>query len=460
MKISIFGLGYVGTVSAACLAQQGHQVIGIDVNPQKVSIINSGHSPVIEQDIGEIISQVVDSGQLRATVDAAEGVLHSDLSLICVGTPSNPNGSLDLDAVHQVCRDIGQSLVQKDTFHTIVLRSTVLPGTTEGMVIPLIEQVSQRTAGQEFDVCFNPEFLREGTSVYDFYHPPFTVIGQGGQQATETLSSLYGSLDGPLLVVPIKVAEMVKYANNAFHALKVVFANEIGSICKQQGIDSHQVMGIFCLDKKLNLSPYYLKPGFAFGGSCLPKDLRALLYHSKRLDLDLPVLESILPSNQLQVQRGYGLIERTGRKKVGFLGFSFKAGTDDLRESPLVELIEMLIGKGYQVQVYDRNVSLAHLYGANRAYIEREIPHIATLMCDSIEQVVANSDVVVIGNRAPEFAAVLKQVRPDQVVIDLVRVTKDSSMLGDHYSGIGWEGNVCVQTSHGDCSGVSLGLTR
>jgi len=438
MKISIFGLGYVGTISAACLAQQGHQVIGIDVNPDKVNIINDGRSPVIEQDIGDIIAQVVGDGLLRATTDATDGVLNSELSLICVGTPSNENGSLDLTFVERVCHDIGRALAQQDDFHTVVLRSTVLPGATETSVIPALERASGQIAGQDFGVCFNPEFLREGTSVYDFYHPPFTVIGQTDSQAAEAASGLYESLNAPLLIVPVKVAEMIKYANNAFHALKITFANEIGNICKQQGIDSHQVMDIFCMDTKLNLSPYYLKPGYAFGGSCLPKDLRALLYHGRRLDLQLPVLEAILPSNELQVKRGFELIKRTGQKDIGILGFSFKAGTDDLRESPLVELIEMLIGKGYQVRVYDRNVSLARLHGANKAYIEKQIPHIATLMCGSMEGVLAESDVIVIGNKAPEFQQALERVRPDQTIIDLARISKDLDRSDAQYQGICW----------------------
>jgi GDP-mannose 6-dehydrogenase len=438
MRISIFGLGYVGSVSAACLAQQGHKVIGVDVNPTKVEAINSGHTPIIEQGISEIIAQMVTEGRLQATTDATESILNTDLSLICVGTPSKDNGSLDLTFVERVCHDIGHALAQKDDFHIVVMRSTVLPGTTETCVIPALEQTSGQIAGQDFGICFNPEFLREGTAVYDFYHPPFTVIGQFDSQAIKAVTNLYEGLDAPLLVVPIKVAEMVKYANNAFHALKVTFANEIGNICKQQGIDSHQVMDIFCMDEKLNLSSYYLKPAYAFGGSCLPKDLRALLYHSHSLDLKLPVLEAILPSNEHQVKIGLEMVRRTGKKKVGVLGFSFKVGTDDLRESPQVALIETLIGKGYQVKVYDKNVSLARLHGANRAYIEREIPHIATLMCHSMEKVLAESKVIVIGNKSPEFRQVFQQVRQDQVIIDLVRILKDIDHLDVQYNGICW----------------------
>lgn len=437
-RISVFGLGYVGTVTAACLAQQGHQVIGVDVNPQKVEIIKSGHSPVIEQGMDEIVAEMVRVGRLSVTANASEAVLGSDISLICVGTPSNHNGSLDLGFVERVVQDIGQALTKKRSFHTIVLRSTVLPGTTETVVIPALEKFSGGVAGRDFGICFNPEFLREGTSVHDFSHPPFTIVGQFDPQAAQVTSGLYEHLDAPVLTIPLKSAEMVKYANNAFHALKVTFANEIGNICKNQGIDSHQVMDILCLDTKQNLSPYYLKPGFAFGGSCLPKDLRALLYHGHRLDLSLPVLEAILLSNEGQIRRGFEMVKRTGCKKVGMLGFSFKAGTDDLRESPLVVLIEMLIGKGFEVKVYDRNVSLARLYGSNRAFIEREIPHIATLMCDSMEEVVSESEVIIIGNKSPEFGKALEHVRSDQVIVDLVSLSRDLAQLDARYEGICW----------------------
>ena len=413
-------------------------MIGVDVNPQKVEIINSGLSPVIEQDIDEIIAGVVRAGRLRVTTSASEGVLSSDVSLICVGTPSNHNGSLNFTFVERVVHDIGQALAKKKGFHTVVLRSTVLPGTTETIVVPALEKSSGRVAGKDFGICFNPEFLREGTSVHDFFHPPFTIIGKFDRQATEVASSLYQNLTAPLLTVPLKSAEMIKYANNAFHALKVAFANEIGNICKSQGIDSHELMDIFCLDTKLNLSPYYFKPGFAFGGSCLPKDLRALLYHGHHLDLGLPVLESILISNELQIRRGFEMVKKTGHKKVGVLGFSFKEGTDDLRESPLVLLIESLIGKGFEVKIYDRNVSLARLHGSNRAYIEREIPHISMLMCDSIDEVVRESDVIVIGNNSPEFGQALQHLKSDQAVVDLVRISKCLDPIDARYEGICW----------------------
>lgn len=438
MRISVFGLGYVGSVSAGCLTALGHEVIGVDVSPMKADLINAGRSPVVEADLEALIAKGVAAGKLGADTSASEAVAASDLSLICVGTPSDSNGSLDLTFVERVCQEIGQALASKDGYHVVVMRSTVLPGSTEQRVIPVLETYSGRVAGRDFGVAFNPEFLREGTAVYDFHHPPFTVIGQYDERGASIVADLYADIEAPLQIVPLRVAEMVKYANNAFHALKVAFANEIGNICKQRGIDSHQVMDIFCMDDKLNLSSYYLKPGFAFGGSCLPKDLRALLYHAHRMDLGVPVLEAILRSNELQVKRGIELVRRTGRKKIGVLGFSFKAGTDDLRESPLVALIEALIGKGYQVKVFDRNVSLARVHGANRAYIEREIPHIASLMCDSVEEVISGSDVIVIGNKAAEFRQVLEQLRRDQVVIDLVRIQKDIERLDARYEGICW----------------------
>ena len=445
MKISIFGLGYVGSVSAGCLAALGHKVIGVDVNRVKVDMINAGQSPVIENGLEDLIAQEVESGRLRADTSADAAIADSDLSLICVGTPSDDvNGSLDLTYVERVCREIGQALAKKPRYHVVIVRSTILPGSTEERVIPILENASEGRAGQDFGIVFNPEFLREGTAVRDFYHPPFTLIGQlgdestGGQSVSTLMGDLYAGIDAPLLIVPLGVAEMVKYAHNAFHALKVAFANEIGNICKRQNIDSHQVMSIFCRDDKLNISPAYLKPGFAFGGSCLPKDLKALLYLGRHLDLHLPVLEAILPSNEMQIKIGLDMIAQTGKRKVGVLGFSFKAGTDDLRHSAQVELIERLIGKGYQVRLFDRNVSLARLQGTNKTYIEREIPHIATLMCASVEEVLAESEVVVIGNRDESFASALQRLSHGLIVIDLVRITEQVTSVDGWYQGICW----------------------
>jgi GDP-mannose 6-dehydrogenase len=393
---------------------------------------------LIEPGLGDLIHKNVNAGKLKATQDTEWAVLNSDLSFICVGTPSNANGSLNTDYVTRVCEDIGSGLAKKNAFHIVVVRSTLLPGTTEEMLQPILENCSGKTIGIGFGLGYNPEFLREGTSIKDFFDPPYTVIGADDEKVMEAVKQVYSMLDAPLIEVPIKVAEMVKYVNNAFHALKVTFANEIGSICKQQNIDSHQVMEIFCMDRKLNLSPYYLKPGFAFGGSCLPKDLRALLYHSRKLDMHLPVLEAILPSNELQIAHAYQLIRQTGCKKIGVLGLSFKEGTDDLRESPMVELIEHLVGKGYQVKVYDKNVSLSKLHGANRAYIEHEIPHISQLMTESIEDVIEHSDVVVVGNKTEGYSEIAEKLREDHKVIDLVRVKNGPYTSNGHYQGIGW----------------------
>lgn len=437
-NISIFGLGYVGTVSAVCLADKGNHVIGVDVVPAKVEMFQEGHSPVIEEGVEELMRKGVNEGRISATVDTQMAVMSSDISLICVGTPSQANGSLDLNYVERVCEGIGSALDSKQDYHTIVLRSTVLPGTTEDVLLPILEQTSGKKANRDFGICFNPEFLREGTAIKDFGNPPFTVIGCDDERTANQVSALYSMLDAPVMIVPIKVAEMVKYVNNAFHALKVTFANEIGNICKQQGIDSHLVMNIFTQDNKLNLSPYYLKPGFAFGGSCLPKDLRALLYHSHRHDVNPRVLDAVLESNRHQIEIACDMIKAAGYKRIGVLGFSFKAGTDDLRESPVVELIEYLIGKGYQVSVYDENVSLANLHGANRAYIEKEIPHIAQLMQNSIQAVLDTSQVIVIGNNAPEFKNILSRTRDDHIVIDLVRGVEGRLVSNGHYQGMCW----------------------
>lgn len=436
MKISVFGLGYVGCVSAACFAKDGHEVVGVDVSTNKVDIINSGGSPIVEPGIGELIAEATGSGRLRATTDSAEAIAASEISLICVGTPSNANGSLDLRYVKRVCEEIGASLKLKDDRHVVVIRSTMLPGTIENVVIPALEQTSGKKAQRDFGVCINPEFLREGTSLKDFYAPPFTLIGADDQNTGETVSKLYSGIEARLFVTPVKTAEMVKYVCNCFHALKVTFANEVGNICKGLAIDSHEVMEVFCQDTKLNLSPYYLKPGFAFGGSCLPKDLRAMNYKAKELDVETPVLAAILPSNRRQIENALDMVVKTGSKRIGVLGFSFKAGTDDLRESPIVTLIETLIGKGYQLSIYDRDVSLARLAGANKEYIEREIPHISQLMRQSVAEVVDNVDVIIIGNKGEEFKQIDSRLGGDKVVIDLVRLFDKPS--SDGYQGICW----------------------
>ena len=437
MNISIFGLGYVGAVSAGCLAKDGHRVIGVDPNQTKVALINQGTSPIIEKDIGSIISSCVKDGRLTATTNVAEAVQNSDISLICVGTPSQLNGSLDLTYVRRVCEEIGAAMAAKSSFHVVVARSTMLPGTMKDVVIPTLEASSGKRAGIDFGVCNNPEFLREGTAVYDYYQPPKTVIGETDSRSGDILATIYEGMDAPLIRTDVATAEMVKYTDNVWHALKVGFANEIGNICKSLNIDGHKVMEIFCHDHKLNLSSYYLKPGFAFGGSCLPKDVRALTYKAKTLDVETPILNSILPGNQLQIQRGIKMITEHGKRRVGILGFSFKAGTDDLRESPVVDVIETLIGKGYDLKLYDQNVSLASITGSNRDYILNHIPHISRLMVDDIAELLAHAEVIVIGNGAAEFKDILSRIRPGQVVIDLVRIGSGRSEAG-RYEGICW----------------------
>jgi GDP-mannose 6-dehydrogenase len=422
MRLSIFGLGYVGCVSAACFAARGHDVIGVDVNELKVELINQGHSPVVEPGLSELIGEAVKARRLRATKDAVAAVTDSDVSLVCVGTPSNHNGSLDLSYIKRACQQIGDALEAKSRYHIVVLRSTMLPGTVANTVIPALEVYSGKRAGRDFGVAVNPEFLREGTSLYDFDHPPFTLIGADDEDAGAPLAKLYSQVDAPLISAGIKEAEMVKYACNSFHALKVTFANEIGNICQELGVDSHRVMEIFCRDDKLNLSPYYLKPGFAFGGSCLPKDLRALLHKAKEVDLRAPVLEAVLASNRLQVEKAAEMILRTGHRRVAVLGLSFKTGTDDLRESPMATLIETLIGKGLRLSIYDREVELARLHGANKEFIERGIPHIASLLCPSLPETVADAEVVVIGKKDKEFDALPNLLNDEQLVIDLVRL--------------------------------------
>lgn len=437
MKVSVFGLGYVGSVSAASFAADGHHVVGVDVNADKVASVNAGRSPIVEPGLEEELGAAVAAGRLRATTDTADAIRSTEVSLLCVGTPSRRNGSLDLSYLERVSEEIGRELATKPDYHVVVVRSTVLPGTTHDIVIPALERESGKKYGEGFGVSVNPEFLREGTALKDFRKPPLTLVGHNHAADASGTIALYQSIDAPLVSTSIRVAEMIKYASNTWHALKVCFANEIGNVCKRLGVDSHEVMDVFCRDEKLNLSPYYLKPGFAFGGSCLPKDVRALQYRAKEIDVELPVIASILNSNRLQIEHAIEQVLETGRKRIGLLGFSFKAGTDDLRESPMVILAEALLGKGCSLRIYDRNVSIARLVGSNKAYIEGQIPHLSSLLCDSVDEVIANSDVIVVGNKSPEFGPALEQSRPDQIIIDLVRLPMTGTLQAE-YRGICW----------------------
>ena len=437
MKVSIFGLGYVGTVLAGCLANDGHEIVGVDPVQTKVNLINIGQSPIIEADISEIIASSAQAGRLRATDDVAQAIRETELSFVCVGTPSQPNGNLELRYIKRVSEQIGHALKDKAARHTVVVRSTILPGTMRKIVIPILEESSGKKAGADFGVCHNPEFLREGSGVEDFNSPPKTVIGELDQASADLLAAFYGKTDAPLIRTDLETAEMIKYVDNSWHALKIGFANEIGNLCKSFALDAHEVMEIFSQDEKLNISPAYLLPGFAFGGSCLPKDLRALSYQAKTYDLELPIITSILPSNEMQIARGLQLIMGKGHKRVGVLGFSFKAGTDDLRESPLIEVIERLIGKGYDLRIFDKNVSIASLMGANRDFILNHIPHISRLIVDGIDAVLDHAQTVVIGNKDPDFRNVPKRLRADQVLVDFVRITDRRSEDGK-YDGLCW----------------------
>ncbi len=437
MEISVFGLGYVGAVSSACLADEGHRVVGVDPNRSKVESINSGAAPIVEPGLAQLIEQSVSSGLLRATSDVSDAIRASEISFVCVGTPSQHNGNLDLKYVRRVCEEIGGALKDKDGFHVIVVRSTMLPGSMRATVIPALEQSSGKRVGEDIGLCINPEFLREGSAISDYRSPPKTVIGESDSRAGDALTSLYSNLKTPLIRTSIESAELVKYADNAWHAVKVTFANEIGNIAKELDIDGHEVMNIFCQDQKLNLSPYYLKPGFAFGGSCLPKDLRALNFRARSLDLASPLLGSVLESNALQVERALKMILGKNKKKVSIFGFAFKGGTDDLRESPMVEVIERLIGKGLELRLYDESVSVSALTGANRDYILNHIPHISKLMRDNFDEVMDFGDVLVIGNNSPSFASIVERKRSGQVVIDLVRIVSDR-IKGEGYDGICW----------------------
>jgi GDP-mannose 6-dehydrogenase len=436
-SISVFGLGYVGCVSAACFAKEGHDVIGVDVSESKVEMVNAGKSTIVEEGIAELVLAVHQAGRLRATTSVTDAIASSTISLIAVGTPSRSNGSIDLRYIERVAEQIGEVLAKKAEWHTIVIRSTVMPGTIDDVVIPAIERTSGKTHGAGFAVCSNPEFLREGTSIKDFYDPPFTLVGAHDSSHAAPVMKLYAGVSAPSHVVPVRVAEMVKYACNCFHGLKVGFANEIGNLCKALEVDSHEVMRIFCEDRKLNISPAYLKPGFAFGGSCLPKDLRAVVHRGRMEDVELPVLEALLASNRKQIERAYQMVVATGSRRIGIVGLAFKSGTDDLRESPMVALIEMLIGKGCALAIYDRDVSEANLIGSNREYIEREIPHIWNLMKATLGEVVDGADVIVVGNKTPELGALQERLTNSRIVVDLARAF-DGRRSSQTYSGICW----------------------
>jgi GDP-mannose 6-dehydrogenase len=442
VKITVFGLGYVGVVSAACLVRDGHDVVGVDPNTVKTELVNRGKSPIIEPGLEELIASGVRTQRLRAVDDHAAGVDHAELTMVCVGTPGQANGSLDLSYVRRICQQIGSALARTGHHKTVAIRSTLLPGSMQSLVIPTLEQSSGKRAGKDFDVCINPEFLREGSAIYDYDHPPKTVIGAMNEPAAALLKQVYAQLQAPMIVTDLRTAEMVKYVDNSWHALKVTFANEIGRLCKAMNVDSRDLMRLFCKDTKLNISPAYFRPGFAFGGSCLPKDIRALTYQGRTLDVETPVLSSILTSNQIQIDCALNMIRATGHRRIGLLGLSFKEGTDDLRESPIVTLAEQLIGKGFELAIYDKNVRLASLVGANRDYILNHIPHIGRLLVDSPQGLLEHSEVVVMATAEKEFGDLVARFGANKAVIDLVGTWNlphgAETTAMKRYDGIAW----------------------
>ncbi|MCA9734854.1 MAG: nucleotide sugar dehydrogenase [Deferribacteres bacterium] len=419
MRISVFGMGYVGCVSAACFADMHHNVIGVDVNLQKLDLIKKGQSPIIEPGLDELLAKVIKSGQLTISDSAEYAIKNSDVSMVCVGTPSLPNGSLDTHFLLRVMEQIGATLRVIDHYHVVTIRSTLLPGVAKELIVPILEQTSGKVAGEEFGVCVNPEFLRESSAIDDFRNPPFTLIGQFDQRSGDQLAKAYDLIDRPIYRTEPDAASMVKYASNAYHALKVAFANEIGAISNKLNIDSQRVMEVFCEDRSLNISKAYLRPGFAFGGSCLPKDVRALNYAAKHRDIQTPLLNSIIPSNEDHIQRAINTVLMRGKRHVVMLGLSFKPGTDDLRESPLVRIAETLIGKGYKLKIYDEEVILSNLFGKNKEYIERSLPHISELLTSDYEGALKDAETIIIGKKLKNMDEICGMFEEEQFVLDL-----------------------------------------
>ena len=435
MNISIFGLGYVGCVSLGCLANNGHRVIGVDVSQNKVDLINNGKPTIIEKDIDVIIAEQHKLGTISATTEAMDAVLNSEICIIAVGTPSTPQGHLNLKYIFQVAENIGIALRNKEEFQVVAIRSTVLPGTCD-KVAAIIEEASGKKRNVAFAIVDNPEFLREGTAVQDYYNPPLTLIGSDNKEAAEKLGQLYSKLPGEIITTDLKVAEVMKYVNNTFHALKISFGNEVGNVCSALGIDSHQVMDIFCKDKQLNISNYYFKPGFAYGGSCLPKDLKGFQTLAHDLYVKTPVIDGIGATNEIQIERAIDIIQRYPNKKLGFLGLSFKAGTDDLRNSPAVRVVEALLGKGAAIKIYDKNINTTMLTGTNRDYIDARIPHLSKLLVSDLNTLVKDSDVLIINTKEEEFKTLVSKLS-DKIIIDFVRL--DESLLhNENYIGINW----------------------
>ena len=438
MRISVIGIGYVGAVTSACLCDTGHSVIAVDKDPVRIKCLNEGRAPIIETDLENLIQKHTSSGALTATLDMKHAILNTETSLICVGTPSNEDGSLDLRFVKAVCAEIGEVLKNKDEYHTIVLRSTMVPGTAMDVCLPILEKASGKKAGKDFGFGNNPEFLRESSAIYDYYNPPKIVVGGIDEKSASIIMDLYDGIDAPRIKTEINIAEGVKYADNAWHAMKVGFANEMGNILSDCGVDSHKVMDIFCMDKKLNISPAYLKPGFAFGGSCLPKDVRAIRAKGHEKGLATPLFDALLEANQNQVTRAYNKIKTSGAKHIGMLGLSFKAGTDDLRESPLVTLADQLLNDGYKISIYDPNVFASNRNeGANQNYINNVLGHISRNLVE-MPEAMNSADIFIIGNNNPDFTKIIQAVENDNMpILDLVRLDAELEKR-EGYHGICW----------------------
>lgn len=444
MNISIFGLGYVGCVSLGCLAKNGYKVIGVDVNQNKIDLINSGKPTIIEKDIDQIIEEQHTKGMISATTDSEKAVIQTELSIIAVGTPSTPQGHLNLKYIFGVAANIGKAISLKNDFHIVAIRSTVLPGTCD-KVAEIIAEESGKIRNVDFAVVDNPEFLREGTAVADYFNPPLTLIGSDNEIASQKVASLYSTLPGEIIITDLRVAEIMKYVDNTYHALKISFANEVGNVCSELGIDSHKVMEIFCKDKQLNISPYYFKPGFAYGGSCLPKDLKGFQTLAHDLYVKTPVIDGINLANENQIERAIDLIQRYPNKKLGFLGLSFKAGTDDLRNSPAVRVVEALLGKGADIKIYDKNINMSMLTGTNKDYIDARIPHLSKLMVNDLDYIVQNSDVLIINTKEREFSEIA--ISTTKMVIDFVRLD-ERLLVKPNYVGINWATKNVKETTY------------
>ncbi len=438
MKISVFGIGYVGAVSCGCLAKAGHEIVGVDVAPDKVATLAAGKSPIVEDEIDTLIAEGVRQGKLRATTDVTAAVHETDVSFISVGTPSGRDGSVSMHAVDAVVATIGAALRDKPGVHTVVMRSTVPPGTAEDRVIPALEQHSGKKHGEGFRYYSNPEFLREGSSVKDFHAPPYTLIGAAPGDDGAVVRQIYAGIGGEVYVAPFKVAESVKMLANAYHAVKLAFANEGGAILAALGVDARAAYKLFCEDKILNISSAYLTPGFAFGGSCLPKDMRSLLALADHAHVPAPFLKNVLPSNQAVIERAYEAIERHGRQRVALFGLAFKQGTDDLRESPFVVLAEKLLGKGFELCIFDRFVQVARLTGSNRAYIGREIPHLERLLAAEPAEALQGAKLVVVGHVAKADRPALLSRLDGHTVLDLAGIPELRAHKGITYQGLCW----------------------